>query len=82
MIDQKLVLEKCFCDLAFTDFQMRCQKSETILENKMFQKFKLKKKKNVNNYFDIEIDFENLLKELTLVLKTLQGNASQFSRTC
>ena len=58
MIDQKLVLEKCFCDLAFTDFQTRRQKSETILENKMFQKFKFKKK-NVNNYFDIEIDFEN-----------------------
>ena len=57
MIDQKLVLEKCFCDLAFTNFQMCCQKSETILENKMFQKFKFKK--NVNNDFDIEIDFEN-----------------------
>ena len=57
MIDQKLVLEKCFCDLAFTDFQTRRQKSETILENKMFQKFKFKK--NVNNDFDIEIGFEN-----------------------
>ena len=43
----------CFCDLAFTDFQTRCQKSDTILENKIFQKFEFKK--NVNNDFTLKL---------------------------